>query len=146
MDYWYRKHKDPEFLELRDYWWKKAREYGLLDIEIVDNRTGEPGDMLQGPSSGDLYRSTTRRHQVQLSENQFRAYRNWTYTDSGRPRLSGAELSIWEAFCEGLSPSKIHRLLGQRLGWSKGRVANFIRETRTKALLWSQERYAQEEE
>jgi hypothetical protein len=97
---WYER---PEFLDLRDKWYKKLERAGFEDIETNLRTTRQPGPLLKGVSAGDLARRLYR----QDKEDYYRWARHHLHEMKTNTRRQRIARRVWELHSEGESQVKI---------------------------------------
>lgn len=112
---WY---ETPEFLSLRKEWYDKLKAEGHRDIEIVDWRTGEAGNLLLGFSEADAKKTYTPEAEAYYLAAE-RHLGTLERTNSTDPDL----LRCWRLHAEGCSYREIER----RTGIPREKVARMIR-------------------
>lgn len=118
-----------EYRRLRAEWDSKLKESGFEDIEMIDKRTGLPGDRLRGVSPGDLRRSSHRIRHVRDTERFYALCRAHLHEI---PKHLKLHRKIWGMFSEGARYSEIYRALKEEMGDEapkKGFVTRFIKRT-----------------
>lgn len=95
-----------EYRAQRDEWYARLAEEGFEDQEMIDRRTGLPGDRLRGPSPGDLRRSRHRIMYVRETERFYALCRQHVWD---MPK--GLNRDIFARFAEGARPMEIWREL-----------------------------------
>lgn len=112
---WY---ETPEFLALRKEWYDKLKAEGHRDIEIVDWRTGEAGNLLLGFSEADARKTYTPE-----AEAYYLAAERHVGRLEGKPGVSAELVTCWTLHAQGCSNREIER----RTGVPREKVARLIR-------------------
>lgn len=99
-------YEEPEFLDLRDQWYRKLADEGFDDIEVLDEITRQPAGLLRGPSTGDLNRSESRRAYIQGSQEYYRLARQYVWTLPRGPERHAAQLHA-----DGLSDREVTEVI-----------------------------------
>lgn len=121
MDHqWYER---PEFLDLRDSFYKKLEEEGFYDIETNLRTTRQPGPLLRGsPSAGDLSRNLFREDKEEYyrwARQHYHEMPDTTAKTIWYLHACGESLdSIWERL-EGHYPDISRRLIGRVIKWEE---------------------------
>lgn len=115
---WY---KDPELQRQQREWYAKLAADGFNDIEQIDWATGDPKPLLRGMSQGDLARGLYKYS----SEEYYSAARAHVHRIKDRRTAH-----VWELHSEGYSVARIHAVLGERYGLTKGRIDRIVKEQR----------------
>lgn len=133
-------YKTADFKALDYEWKKKLAESGFRDIEQVDPRTGEPGELLLGMSVGDLRRglyshATERYHD--LARIHTRRIVNRLRLAKQQPSATPTKLSrlaflrdAWSFHAEGFS----YKAIAFHLGCSEKRAQRYIERERRHML------------
>lgn len=100
-----------EYRKLRAVWAKKLAKSGFEDIEMLDPRTGMPGDRLKGVSPGDLRRSTHRIQYVRETERFYALCRSYLHTMDDEPAL---DRYVFARYAEGARATEIRAELNHR--------------------------------
>ena len=146
--YWKERHKDSDFLKLRDEWYAKLDEEGFEDIEYVNQKHGDLyTNMLAGPSVGDLHRSDQRKWNIHFSQEYYSRARVH-YWDLRRqveeryqriPRKVKARLEAWELHAEGASFHKAESFVVKKYGVVRTHLHEWLLEQREAILPGSRE-------
>lgn len=111
------KFNDPEFLKLRNTWYRKLKEAGFEEIEIFSAKGEDPEPLMKGVSPGDLRR---RLYKPETEE----------YYSLARAHCWGIEdpLSrmVWELHSEGKSVEKIFAVVKDHFRTNKNVVRKIV--------------------
>lgn len=128
---WY---KTPEFLKQRDEWYKRLRDSGFHDGELINPRTNEPStNLLRGEGNYSSQTDFLRNYGTDIERWYERMRQHyWTMLENGE---SEEDAEVCRLAGNGASKAFIGRLMGL----STERVNKVLREQTPKALAdeWS---------
>lgn len=115
-------HEKPDFLALRKKWYAKLKKKGFKDAELIDWKTGDSYECMEGISKADLKRCYTPDKQ-----RYYELARQWLWDLRERKDVSKRDLTIWGHHSDGRS----YRWIEQKTGIKRGtteRVVAMLRE------------------
>lgn len=96
----------PEYRRQRDAWYARLKKEGFADVEIMDPRTGAPGNYLMGVSAGDLRRNSHRIQTVRETRAFYEACRELVHDEDFWERRT--DQKIWAMYAEGEKREKMY--------------------------------------
>lgn len=128
---WY---ETSEFLALRKKWYDKLAKAGFEDIEYIDWRTGESGNLLKGFGHMDAvkhytpeherYYELARQHLWRLRNRRKAALQRRKKGGKGKEPLPQKYIEAWKLHSEGYGMSHIMR----ELGITRYKLKKFLRQ------------------